>query len=135
MPTKELYEKYQGNQSDKKPVDSSAGGLFKGEHWSEEYAKTLDWEHPSQAEINEMAHASHKAITCMDKMPEDIKDKPAIREVYDGTTYSLAYIPTQEYLEDMKESHERGDREYGAQNEESDPMDVYTAKYDRKGDE
>ena len=41
MPTKELYEKYQGNQSDKKPVESSAGGLFKGEHWSEEYAKTL----------------------------------------------------------------------------------------------
>jgi len=105
MPTKELYEKYQGNQSDKKPVESSAGGLFKGEHWSEEYAKTLDWEHPSQAEINEMAHASHKAITCMDKMPDKDKNKPGV----------YSYEPNVAYLDMVGATQRPGDRKYGEQ--------------------
>ena len=76
MPAEEMYKKYEGNQTKDKVVDSSAGGLFKGEHWSEEYAKTLDWPHPSQDEINEMS--AHRGTTCYDKMPDYIKDKPAI---------------------------------------------------------
>ena len=54
MPTDEMYKKYEANQTKDKVVESSAGGLFKGEHWSEEYAKTLTWEKPSQDEINDM---------------------------------------------------------------------------------
>jgi len=54
MPTEEMYQKYEANQTKDKVVESSAGGLFKGEHWSEEYAKTLNWAKPSYEEINAM---------------------------------------------------------------------------------
>jgi hypothetical protein len=117
MPTKEMYKKYEGNQTKDKVVDSSAGGLFKGEHWSEEYAKTLDWTHPSQDEINEMAAASHKPTTSYEKMPDYIKDKPAITEVYSGTTYDIAYENNQEYLGKVGASQEPGKRIYGAQDD------------------
>ena len=35
MPTKELYDKYEGNQTKDKVVDSSVGGLFEGEHFDQ----------------------------------------------------------------------------------------------------
>jgi len=113
MPTKELYKKYEGKQTEDKVVDSSAGGLFKGEHWSQEYSNTLDWSKPSQAEINEMS--GRHATTCYDKMPDYIKDKPAITEVYSGTTYDIAYENNQEYLGKVGASQAPGKRIYGAQ--------------------
>ena len=115
MPTKEMYKKYEGNQTKDKVVDSSAGGLFKGEHWSQQYSKELTFEHPSQQEINEMAAASHKPTTSYEKMPDYIKDKPAITEVYKGTTYDIAYENNQEYLAKTGASQEPGKRIYGEQ--------------------
>ena len=95
MPTKEMYKKYEGNQTKDKVVDSSAGGLFKG--------------------INEMAAASHKPTTSYEKMPDYIKDKPAITEVYKGTTYDIDYENNQEYLAKTGASQEPGKRIYGEQ--------------------
>ena len=105
MPTKELYKKYEGNQTKDKVVESSAGGLFEGEHWSEEYAKTLTWEKPSQDEINAMAAASHKPITSYEDMPEHIKDKPSHDSYY--------LTPNVQYLEMVKAMN----RELGEQDD------------------
>tara|TARA_Y100001951_G_C11217607_1_gene226773 strand:- start:109 stop:432 length:324 start_codon:yes stop_codon:yes gene_type:complete len=107
MPTKELYKKYEGSQTKDKVVESSAGGLFKGEHWSEEYSETLDWPHPSQDEINEMAAASHKPITSYEKLPDHIKDKPGVH----------SFEPTVEMLERIGKTQEPGKRVYGAQDD------------------
>ena len=106
MPTKDMYKKYEGNQPKDKVVDSSAGGLFKGEHWSQEYSKTLDWPHPSQAEINEMSEHKH-ALTCYDKMPEHIKDKP----------YITSFTPNVDYIEAVGATQRPGDRKLGAQDD------------------
>jgi hypothetical protein len=115
MPTKELYKKYEGSQTKDKVVKSSAGGLFKGEHWSEEYSETFDWPHPSQAEINDMAAASHKPITSYDDLPDHIKDKPGAEGfVYEGQTTGPAQL-TQDVLAEVGDSQRPGDRKYGEQ--------------------
>ena len=111
MPTKELYEKYEAKQTlNKKPVDSSIGGTFEGEHFDQNNPSgKLYYEHPSQEEINEMAHASHKAITCMDKMPEYIKDKPSVD--------SRAYTPNTTFVEMVGDTQRPGDRKLGEQDD------------------
>lgn len=104
MPTKEIYEKYEAKQTlDKKPVESSIGGSFKGEHWSQQYSKELTFEHPSQEQINEMAH--HKAITCYDRLPDKDKDKPGVH----------SYEPNVSYLDMVGATQRPGDRKYGEQ--------------------
>ena len=70
---------------------------------------------PTQDEINEMS--AHRGTTCYDKMPDYIKDKPAITEVYSGTTYDIAYENNQEYLGKVGASQEPGKRIYGAQDD------------------
>ena len=111
-----MYKKYEGNQTKDKVVDSSAGGLFKGEHWSQQYSKELTFEHPSQQEINEMAAASHKPITSYDKMPDHIKDKPGAEAFapYHGQITGPAR-PTNEVLGEIGASQKPGDRKYGEQ--------------------
>jgi hypothetical protein len=106
MPTKEMYKKYEANQTQNKVVESSIGGTFKGEHFDQNNPSgKLYFEHPSQAEINEMAHASHKAITCMDKMPDKDKNKPGV----------YSYEPNVAYLDMVGATQRPGDRKYGEQ--------------------
>ena len=108
MPTKEIYEKYEAKQTlNKKPVESSIGGSFKGEHWSQQYSKELTFEHPSQEQINEMAH--HKAITCYDRLPDKDKDKPSVD--------SRAYTPNTNFVEMVGATQRPGDRRLGEQDD------------------
>tara|TARA_R110000824_G_scaffold382343_2_gene575517 strand:+ start:210 stop:542 length:333 start_codon:yes stop_codon:yes gene_type:complete len=110
MPTKEMYKKYEANQTKDKVVDSSAGGLFKGEHFDgSNPSGKLYFEHPSQEQINEMVAASHKPITSYEDMPESIKSKPSVD--------SSALTPNVSYLEAVGATQKPGDRKYGAQDD------------------
>jgi hypothetical protein len=94
MPTKESYKKYEANQTKDKVVESSVGGTFKGEHWSQEYSEDLTFKHPTQDEINDMARASHKPTTSYEKLPEKDKAKPSVD--------SWEHTPNVRYLEAVK---------------------------------
>ena len=110
MPTKEMYEKYEANQTKDKVVKSSAGGLFEGEHFDgSNTSGKLFFEHPSQEEINAMAAASHKPITSYKDMPESIKAK------YSCDSSDLT--PNVRYLEAVGATQKPGDRKYGAQDD------------------
>ena len=103
MPTKELYTKYEAKQTKDKVVESSVGGTFKGEHWSQQYSEDLTFAHPTQDEINEMS--AHRGTTCYDKLPEKDIAKPSVD--------SWEHTPNVRYLEAVKA---RG-RELGAQDD------------------
>mgnify|MGYP003138999791 CR=1 FL=1 len=104
MTTKETYEKYEANQTKDKVVDSSIGGTFEGEHFDQNNPSgKIYFAHPSQAEINEMAH--HKAITCYDRLPDKDKDKPGVH----------SYEPNVSYLDMVGATQRPGDRKYGEQ--------------------
>ena len=108
MPTKELYEKYEGNQTKDKVVDSSIGGTFEGEHFDQNNPDMkLYYAKPSQAEINAMAHASHKAITCYDRLPAKDIDKPGVH----------SYEPNIAYLDMVGATQRPGDRRLGQQDD------------------
>ena len=89
MPTKEMYKKYETNQS------NPSGKLY--------------YEHPSQEQINEMVAASHKPITSYEDLPESIKSKPGVD--------SSALTPNVSYLEAVGATQKPGDRKYGAQDD------------------
>jgi len=108
MPTKELYDKYEGNQTKDKVVDSSVGGLFEGEHFDQNNPDMkLDFKHPSQEDINDMARASHKPITSYNALPDKDKDKPGV--------YGSAFEPNVAYVEMVGATQRPGDRKYGEQ--------------------
>ena len=110
MPTKELYDKYEAKQTlDKKPVESSIGGSFKGEHWSQEYSNELTFEHPSQEEINDMARASHRPTTSYASLPDKDKNKPSVD--------SHEYTPNVNYVEMVGYTQRPGDRKLGEQDD------------------
>ena len=103
MPTKESYKKYEAKQTKDKVVESSVGGTFKGEHWSQQYSEDLTFEHPTQDEINEMS--AHRGTTCYDKLPE--------KDIANPSVDSWEHTPNVRYLEAVKA---RG-RELGAQDD------------------
>tara|TARA_R100001594_G_scaffold129674_1_gene168392 strand:- start:1505 stop:1843 length:339 start_codon:yes stop_codon:yes gene_type:complete len=108
MPTEEMYKKYEANQTKDKVVESSAGGLFEGEHFDQNNPSgKLYYEHPSQEEINAMAAASHKPITSYEDMPENIKNKPGLN--------SDALLPNVAYIEMVGATQRPGDRRLGQQ--------------------
>tara|TARA_R110000744_G_scaffold296491_7_gene406388 strand:+ start:161 stop:490 length:330 start_codon:yes stop_codon:yes gene_type:complete len=107
MPTEELYDKYEKNQEvGGKVVDSSVGGLFEGEHFDQNNPDMkLDFKHPSQEEINDMA--SCHPITSYDALPDKDKDKPGV--------YGSAFEPNVAYVEMVGATQRPGDRKYGEQ--------------------